>query len=172
MTSMIVKYIIFSTLLPIAAVFGVESAEGKEKLGTFSFYFENDFFGDTDCYYTNGIKLSWGSPDLTSYAQNGILPEWALSKVHRFPFINDPGLQRNIGLSIGQNIHTPRDTERKDVIIDDRPYAGWTYFGIAFHSKNEHRLDPMEIQLGMVGPLSFAQQAQKFVHSLGNWPGS
>ena len=63
MTSMIMKYIIFSILLTIAAVFGVESAEGKEKLGTLSFYFENDFFGDTDRYYTNGIKLSWISPD-------------------------------------------------------------------------------------------------------------
>ena len=169
MTSMIMKYIIFSILLTIAAVFGVESAEGKEKLGTLSFYFENDFFGDTDRYYTNGIKLSWISPDLTSYAQSGKLPEWALPIVHWLPFINDQGLQRNIGLSMGQNIYTPRETERKDLIIDDRPYAGWTYFGIAFHSKNERRLDSMEIQLGMVGPLSFAEQTQKFVHRLGNW---
>ena len=166
---MIMKYIIFSILLTIAAVFGVESAEGKEKLGTLSFYFENDFFGDTDRYYTNGIKLSWISPDLTSYAQSGKLPEWALPIVHWLPFINDQGLQRNIGLSMGQNIYTPRETERKDLIIDDRPYAGWTYFGIAFHSKNERRLDSMEIQLGMVGPLSFAEQTQKFVHRLGNW---
>jgi len=73
---------------------------------------------------------------------------------------------------MGQNIYAPRETERKDVIIDDRAYAGWTYFGIAFHGKNERRLDSMEIQLGMVGPLFFAQQTQKFVHSLGNWPGS
>ena len=124
MTSMIMKYIIFSILLTIAAVFGVESAEGKEKLGTLSFYFENDFFGDTDRYYTNGIKLSWISPDLTSYAQSGKLPEGALPIVHWLPFINDQGLQRNIGLSMGQNIYTPRETERKDLIIDDRPYAG------------------------------------------------
>jgi len=166
---MVMKYIIFSILLTIAAVFGVESAEGKKRLGTFSFYFENDFFADTDQGYTNGIKFSWISPDLTSYAQSEKLPEWALTIVHSLPFINDPGLQRNIGLSMGQNIYTPRDIERKDLIVDDRPYAGWTYFGVAFHSKNERMLDSMEIQLGMVGPLSFAEQTQKFAHSLGDW---
>jgi len=33
------KYIVLSILLSIVAVFGVEAAEGKEKLGTFSLYF-------------------------------------------------------------------------------------------------------------------------------------
>ncbi|MBE9572944.1 MAG: lipid A deacylase LpxR family protein, partial [Proteobacteria bacterium] len=42
----------------------------------------------------------------------------------------------------------------------------WAYFGIAFHSKNDRRLDSMEIQLGIVGPESFGEQTQKFVHEL------
>jgi lipid A 3-O-deacylase len=74
---MAMKYIVFSILLSIVA-FGVESAEGDEKLGTFSLYFENDLFADTDQGYTNGIKLSWISPDLAGYAESGKLPDWSL----------------------------------------------------------------------------------------------
>lgn len=153
-------------LLGIVPFFYLEAAEGKEKSGAFSFYFENDCFAHTDRYYTNGIKLSWISPDLTGYAESGTLPEWSLPFIRMLPFINEPGLQRNIGLSIGQNMYTPRDISHKDLIEDDRPYAGWGYFGIAFHSKNNYRLDSMEIQLGMVGPASYTEQTQKFMHRL------
>ena len=161
---MAMKYIVFSILLSIV-VFGVELAEGEEKLGTFSLYFENDLFANTDQGYTNGIKLSWISPDLTGYAESGKLPDWSLPYVRWLPFINEPGFQRNVALCMGQNIYTPEDISREDLIEDDRPYAGWAYMGIAFHSKNERRLDTMEFQLGIVGPASGAEQAQKLVHS-------
>ncbi|OPX34630.1 MAG: hypothetical protein B1H11_10530 [Desulfobacteraceae bacterium 4484_190.1] len=74
---------------------------------------------------------------MTGYAKSGKLPAWALPLVYKLPFINEPGLQRNVALSLGQNMYTPKDISQKDLIKGDRPYAGWTYFGIAFHSKNE-----------------------------------
>jgi hypothetical protein len=160
------KYMVFLLLLGIAPLFYLESAEGKEKLGAFSLYFENDLFADTDQNYTNGMKLSLISPDLTGYAESGKLPEWSLPLIRLLPFINKPGFQRNVALCIGQNMYTPEDISREDLIEDDRPYAGWAYLGIAFHSKNERRLDTMEFQLGIVGPASGAEQAQKFVHKL------
>jgi len=92
------------------------------------------------------------------------LPDWSLPYVRWLPFINEPGFQRNVALSMGQNMYTPTDISREDLIEDDRPYAGWAYLGIAFHSKNERRLDTMEFQLGIVGPASGAEQAQKVVH--------
>jgi hypothetical protein len=109
---------------------------------------------------------------LTGYAESGKLPDWSLPYIRWLPFINEPGFQRNVALCIGQNMYTPADISREDLIEDDRPYAGWAYFGIAFHSKDERRLDTMEIQLGIVGPSSYAEQAQKFVHQLldGQWP--
>ena len=142
--------------------------EAAEKLSTFSFYFENDLFADTDRGYTNGIKLSWISHDLACYAKSNILPDWSLPLIHRLPFINEPGLLRNVALSIGQNMYTPAAIEAENLLEDDRPYAGWTYFGIGLHSKNEYRLDSMEIQVGMVGPASFAEHTQKLVHK---WSG-
>jgi len=152
--------------MSIALVFGDKPCEAAENSRTFSFYFENDLFADTDQGYTNGVKLSWISHDLTGYAESGRLPEWSLPLIRRLPFINETGLQRNVVLSIGQNMYTPEDIEAEDLLEDDRPYSGWTYFGIGLHSKNERRLDSMEIQLGMVGPASFAEQTQKLVHEL------
>lgn len=131
---------------------------------TFTTYFENDLFWDTDSNYTNGIKLSWISPDITEFTDRKELPAWSHGLVGLLPFINEPGLQRNIVFSLGQNIYTPEDIERSDLIEDDRPYAGWLYLGTAFHNRNPKRLDSIELQLGVVGPLSFAEQAQTVVH--------
>jgi len=142
------------------------SGSGISDSWTFSLYIENDKFTETDQHYTNGIKLTWISPDLTSYAQGDTLPDWALRWVRMLPFINEEGLQRNIALSIGQNMYTPKDTERADLIVNDRPYAGWTYGSIAFHSKNERRLDSIELQLGMVGPQSYAEDTQNLWHEI------
>lgn len=153
-----------------AQVFAEEEKKIEEKSWTFSFYFENDLFADTDQNYTNGVKLTWISPDLTRYAESEQLPEWGLKIVRRLPFINEPGFQRNIGFSVGQNMYTPEDISRSDLIKDDRPYGGWLYFGAAFHSKNDRRLDSIEIQLGMVGPASYAEETQTFVHRLRDIP--
>ncbi len=158
--------ILLLLLMSIALGLSSESCEAVENEGTFSFYFENDLFADTDQQYTNGIKLSWISHDLTNYAKSDSLPGWSLPIISRLPFINEQGLQRNVGLSIGQNMYTPGDISIESLIEDDRPYAGWTYFGIGLHSKNERRLDSMEIQFGIVGSHSFAEQTQKLVHNL------
>ncbi len=156
-------------VVALCLVFSVSLAAAEEervahKSWTFSFYFENDLFADTDQNYTNGVKLIWISQDLTGYAESHDLPDWSLPIVRCLPFVNAPGFQRNIAFSIGQNMYTPEDISSTDLIVDDRPYAGWTYFGVAFHSKNDRRLDSMEIQMGMAGPASFAEQTQRFVH--------
>ncbi|MCD4744027.1 MAG: lipid A deacylase LpxR family protein [Desulfobacteraceae bacterium] len=164
---MINKYLVLLLLIMgIALALRLEVCEAAKDDGTFSFYFENDLFASTDQHYTNGLKLSWISHDLTDYAKSDRLPEWSLPIIRRLPFINEQGLQRNVALSIGQSMYTPGDISIRSLIKDDRPYAGWTYFGLGLHSKNERRLDSMEIQIGIVGPNSYAEQAQKLVHEL------
>lgn len=145
---------------------GAAAVRDVEQTWTFSLYIENDLFSNTDQDYTNGIKATWISPDLTSYAQSDRLPEWSLPLIQLLPFINEPGLQRNIAFSIGQNMYTPEDISKSALIVNDRPYAGWTYGSVAFHSKNDRRLDSFELQAGIVGPQSYAEQTQKLVHDL------
>ncbi len=135
---------------------------------TVNIHFENDLFTGTDRNYTNGVKLSLISPDLCSFVESGKLPEWSLPYIAKLPFINnpDPELKRKVEFSLGQNIYTPADIVRHDLIRDDRPYAGWTYFATAFHSRSQARMDTIELQLGMLGPSSFADETQKAVHDL------
>jgi len=153
-------------LLISIPIFRAECSNDIKKIKTFSLYFENDFFGNTDKGYTNGIKLSWISHNLPEYAESDRISKWSLPYVQKIPFINKPGLQKNVNFSLGQNIYTPKDIEYKELIKDDRPYAGWTYFGVAFHSKNYFHMDSLEIQMGIVGPESFAEHNQKFVHRI------
>jgi hypothetical protein len=135
---------------------------------TVNVYFENDLFSGTDRNYTNGVKISLISPDLVSFVDSGKLPDWSLEYIYRLPFINDPDptLKHKVEFSLGQKMYTPADTTRSDLIVDDRPYAGWTYFAAAFHSKSSRQMDTIELQLGLVGPQSFAEETQNVVHDL------
>ncbi|MBC2703616.1 MAG: DUF2219 family protein, partial [Desulfobacula sp.] len=68
MKQTVFKYsVLLLLLISIAFVLRPDSCEAAENFRTFSFYFENDLVADTDQHYTNGIKLSWISHDLTGY---------------------------------------------------------------------------------------------------------
>jgi hypothetical protein len=143
-----------------------ETPEPGNNPWTASVYFENDIFAGTDHNYTNGVKLTWVSPDLSSYAKSEKLPQWSLPLVSRIPFIHEPGFQRNVSFSVGQNMYTPSDTESRELVEDGRPYAGWLYVSAGFYSKNMDRLDAVELQAGIVGPLSMAEETQRIVHEI------
>jgi len=133
-------------------------------MNTLTLYMENDLFYDTDRQYTHGTKISWISPDLSDYRDNPLIPPWSYSLIECLPFINEPGYQRSVSFSVGQNIYTPEDTKRSGLISDDRPYAGITYLALGFHSKNSLRMDTLEFDVGIVGRHSYAEDCQKFIH--------
>jgi len=135
---------------------------------TFTFYQENDIYAGTDRGYTNGIKFSWVSADLTEYRQNSHIPAWSYPLIDALPFVNQPGFQRNISLSIGQNMYTPEDIMEEELIEGDRPYAGLSYLGIGFISRSSSRMDTLEFDVGIVGPHSYAEKSQKTVHKWTN----
>ena len=82
----------------------------------FSLYLENDLFSGSDRYYTNGIKLSWISPDLAHFSDHASVPNWLGRLAERAPFFSDEDNRRNVTFSIGQNIYTPEDTETQELI--------------------------------------------------------
>ena len=133
---------------------------------TLTLYLENDLFAfdNNDRYYTHGTKISWISRDLTNYREVASLPLWMHRLIESLPFVNDPGDQRSVSVSLGQNIYTPEDKGRRDLIRDDRPYAGLTYLGLGLHSKNRHQMDTVEFDLGIVGRHSYAEDIQKEIH--------
>jgi hypothetical protein len=166
------KYKVF-ILLYCLLLYTAHSAAAEINPWTHTVYFENDLFNGTDSNYTNGVKYSMISPDLSPHAPDGKLPRQVLKLIHKIPFIggSTPDYAHKAEFSIGQNMFTPADISRFDLIKDDRPYGGWTYFSLSYHRRNISMnimrfMDTVEIQLGMVGPLSFAEETQKFVHKL------
>lgn len=126
----------------------------------FTMYLENDTFTGTDQHYTNGLKFSWLSADLTDWGQTG----WRKNVVDALPFVNRPEGQKNLGFAFGQNIYTPRNIEVTNPDPNDRPYAGWSYLELAFVSKTPAVADTLALQVGIVGPHSLAEDSQRIVH--------
>ena len=158
-------------LFSLCALF--QSVHAQENPWTHTVYFENDLFTGTDSNYTNGVKYSVISPDLGKDAPDGKLPRQVMEFVHSLPIIKDSGPQysHQFEFSIGQNMFTPSDITRFDLILDDRPYSGWLYFSTSYHRKHSSKqsisyMDTVELQLGIVGPQSYAEEAQKVVHKL------
>lgn len=142
---------------------------------TLSFIFENDLFGNTDQQYTNGVRLSWLSPDLKRLSAAPQVPLWLRSLVERLTAFerhvqDGAARQFNVGVGLGQLMFTPEDTQATALVVDDRPYAGWLYGSLTFVSKSADVADTLELQAGVVGPASLAEDAQKFVHDIRDIP--
>jgi hypothetical protein len=147
------------------------------RFGSVSMYSENDkYFAGTDEYYTNGFKLSFLSTNLRDFIAAPV--PYPVQQVAR---LLNPLVPANrdykLGLSIGQNIYTPSDTNTTASLPMDRPYAAWLYLGACFQSYRPARaaaagphlfalLDTLELTLGMVGPDALGRQIQNGFHHL------
>lgn len=144
----------------------------------FSFQVENDFFnivGKSDRDYTNGLRIGWLSPALPS------LPD-LLANITNFPtlFGERPAtsVTRRVGISVGQNLYTPQNTDTSQPIFNDRPYAAWLYSSVAlqqtYKRTNEKgveepiRQDTIQLELGLVGPAAGGAFVQNDFHRLIN----
>ena len=156
------RLFLLATLAPLPLLAAAPPKDDVQA-GTFSIYFENDLFTGTDRYYTNGVKLSWTSADLEKFADtpyaSGLLP-----LINVIPYINSPTYQKNLAFSLGQNIYTPDNTEATERLENDRPYAGWLYLGLGFIWKNAEVRNSLVLNIGVVGPWSYAEEAQRIVH--------
>lgn len=133
----------------------------------YNFYYENDLFAGTDNNYTSGAKFSWISANLEDYINDPCLPKW-VRQLNRVSEWVQPGVfdSRNMVISLGQEMYTPTDKTRRDLITNDRPYAGWLYLGLAYNARNDTDMEVTEIDIGMVGPASLARQSQNFIHRI------
>lgn len=148
----------------LAAVFlaaaSTSTARAESELATFSLLFENDVFFNTDRDYTNGVQFAYTTgPDQTK--------DWAVDTARLLPFFAPTGEART-AFALGQNIYTPQDTDLFNPPPTERPYAGFLYgaIGLMEQCPDKTRLDQIQLQLGIIGPASLAEDAQKWVHSI------
>ena len=142
-----------------------------------NFQVENDLFGGRgkDNHYSQGLRLSFLIPN--SRVQSGFncfpfdedvrgLGQRVDELIEKIPFIAER--DRRVSFVLGQNIYTPENIADPGLVLTDRPYAGWLYAGIglvAIREKGKVQvLDNFELDVGIVGPASLAEQAQNTWH--------
>ena len=123
------------------------------ELETFNFNMENDTDVDTDFGYTHGAKI--GLLFYRGDTTNSLL---------NIPFTSSQNTNNFISFAYAQQMFTPYDLDKIEVIKDDRPYAGYSYIEIGLHQTTKTNLDSLTLQTGVVGPSSGMEDLQAFFH--------
>ena len=126
--------------------------------GSVIFHFENDVLGTelSDRYYTNGIQLSYQTADNQVWPW---LDRWARAHLFTSPEVTLRG-----HLAVGQNLYTPQDLSRSELISDDRPYAAWLHGDLGLVGYDDNTVRVLELSVGMVGPAAQGEAVQKWLH--------
>ncbi|MCF7669426.1 MAG: lipid A deacylase LpxR family protein [Verrucomicrobia bacterium] len=139
---------------------GVEDLNGP----VFVIIEENDLVVDTDRHYTQGAKLTFlaGEESATDLVWEAKLSEF-------LPSLAMTPESVRYGVSVGQCICTPADTDATQLLRDERPYAGYLYVGLMLQRRVSSGavmdgLDQWQLDLGVIGPESLAEDAQNSVH--------
>ncbi|MBK1831976.1 lipid A deacylase LpxR family protein [Verrucomicrobiaceae bacterium R5-34] len=155
--------------------FQLEGPIATADAGYLTFFLDNDLFGGTDENYTNGARLSWiteGKPVID-------IP-FVQDNLHRFSggseslnwmrkiwgFRHPAQIEYSYGFALSQLMFTPATREALVPPEGERPYAGWAGLGFSLHARDAHAQNSVEIAIGVVGPASYAQETQDFIHDL------
>lgn len=152
-------YLAVYTILSCSRIASAES----ERERWFSFSFDNDIFVGTDGGYTNGLYVSWY--DLPDPERKLLHIPWYYRLQMFLTGADDRG-EIVFTTNFGQSMITPSDITRPVPDENDIPYAGVLFWqGSVLFGKGEVT-DFATLFLGVVGPLSLAEQSQKLVHSV------
>jgi len=149
-------------VVPVAAA-DDHSLQQLKQGGFWSIQFENDLWGSgDDRFYSHGTEIAYLSLKRP--------PGWLSRIGDALPFFKNGDISA-VQYAVGQKIFTPEDTERRTLITDDRPYAGWLYGSVNLMSRYVDRPDLqvgniLGITVGIVGPSSQADSIQKGFHDL------
>ncbi len=151
---------------------------------------ENDVFtgkllGRSDKWYTNGIKYySSDQPDCIPEYRLGFLQDW-VQALRDDQLDGKPGYAIQTGYAFGQLMFTPKDLTMAEPQPMDRFWGGWLYRGIVVQRQPVNKLPPekrrkrkagklldndeletLELDVGVTGTISGAEQVQRLIHAL------
>lgn len=152
--------------------------------GVLTIQIENDWFGgpaNKDRHYSTGLRANWTSPDL--YNPPVWLREFTDLPENLLGFLDGRKagqVKRRYGISLGQSLYTPDDTQATALLKDERPYAAWLYLGLSLQTvrydasketpqkQDAIRQDTWQLDVGVVGPAAFGREVQNNFHKLIN----
>ena len=157
--------IVFGLLFLLLTSTQVAANSGPvDKPGNLAVYWENDFFAGSDRDYTNGLKIIWGS-GYTPQGDPSGMSDWLAKTAVQLPLIDPDKQQLAVSMSIAQEMYTPEDRKSSSLLVDERPYAGWLAYSAGLHGRTDRRKTSYLLTVGLVGPLSLAEQTQKLIHT-------
>ena len=120
-------------------------------------HYDNDFWGKSDYYYTQGYNLEVVQPAFKNNPLSHTLLKLKNSSV-------------KYGIALEHYGFTPTIIASSSILFNDRPYAGVIMlksFSISVDTIHRTRLSSV-ISTGMIGPVAFAGPMQKKIHT---WTG-
>lgn len=115
--------------------------------------YENDAFGNTDYYYSQGVSLIFTHPELKKNPLTKLLP----------------GLKNSVsyyGLNLEHDAYTPTSILSDSILRGDRPYAASFFiqsFRVSTNSDQHIRLTTA-LALGLIGPAAGGKEIQTLIH--------
>lgn len=122
---------------------------------------ENDLlsYEDDDGHYSGGLELFWSfEPDNGHWARGlaEALPGWAGDEV------------QTLAYRFGMQGYTPEDLRSRELIEDDRPYAGLLFLGVSMYAErdetNQRVSRELHLDTGLVGPGTGVGKVQHWIH--------
>jgi len=149
------------------SVEAAESRQGRSSPATeyISVVFENDVFFQEDGGYTNGFGVALGKGTFDEFDRDNT-PAWLLPLVKATYLNRLAKRKRAISYLFGQVINTPEDIQSEVLLDQQQPYSGALLWRANFYAVDMETTDRIALHLGVVGPISEAEESQKLIHKL------
>jgi lipid A 3-O-deacylase len=121
----------------------------------FRYYFDNDFFANTDYYYTQGHDFELVSPKLVKNPINKL-------------FIKLKNSEQKYGVSLEQLGFTPTNLESDKILYDDRPYASLIMLkSFLISTDTVHKVTfSSNLSFGIIGSFTSGKEIQTVIHEV------
>ncbi|HVU37009.1 MAG TPA: lipid A deacylase LpxR family protein [Opitutales bacterium] len=127
---------------------------------------ENDWFIHSDRDFTSGLRLAYTTPNFREWKDVPLVPVAVGNMFDQVSFISGDWATVAAGVYVQQNMYTPDDLRTNPPNPQDHPYAGWLGVGMDLIRESAERRAIFELNVGIVGPYSGAQDLQQSFHDL------
>jgi len=125
---------------------------------------DNDLFTGKDRGYTNGVRLTYLTPEAET--AKGAFARKARNNFRFLPGIGSTSSQHALTFSLRQLMVTPDNISSTEPQFDDTPYAGHLSLSSTLWSWNDSAITGFGAHIGVVGPESGAEASQRWVHKV------
>jgi lipid A 3-O-deacylase len=148
-----VGLLLFSSFLFSQRIDNTASFRGIKSNHYFRYYFDNDFFANTDYYYTQGQNFELIRPKLIKNPINKL-------------FIELKNSEQKYGLSFEQVGFTPTSIKSNTILNNDRPFAATIMLkSFLISTDTIHKaIFSSTLSLGIIGPFSSGKEIQTIIH--------